>query len=49
MFTFSQELTNTGHTMSAQYLLLISLNMGTGELAVSKWENKVTGVTYLKK
>ncbi len=30
-------------------LLRISLNMGTGELSINKWEKKVTGVTYLKR
>jgi len=28
--------------------LMISPNMGTGELSVNTWENKVTSVTYLK-
>ncbi len=31
------------------HLLPISLNMGTGQLAVNTWENKVLCITYLKK
>ncbi len=30
-------------------VLLISLNMGTGDLSVNKWETKVSGITFLKK
>ncbi len=39
----------TKHTqILSTYLLLISLNMGTGELAINTWKNNVTGITYLK-
>ncbi len=38
----------TVHTMPL-HLLPMSLNMGTRELSVNKWENKVTGITSIWK
>ncbi len=31
------------------HLLKIYLNTGTGEQSVNKWEDKLTGITFLKK
>ncbi len=45
ILTFSQEITIYG---AHNKCLPIFLNMGTVELSVNKWENKVTGVIYLK-
>ncbi len=36
----------TQRTQGLCTLFLISLNTGTGELSVNKWENKVTCITY---
>ncbi len=37
------------HSAHNASVLPISSNMGTGDMSVNKWENKVTGVTFLKK
>ncbi len=37
------------HSAHNTSVLPISPNMGTGDLSVNKWQNKVTGDTFMKK
>ncbi len=41
--------TSCSHSAPNTSVLPISPNMGTGDLSVNKRENKVTGITFLKK